>query len=152
MVCLGNICRSPLADGLLREKVKQEGLDVMVDSCGTSGHHAGESPDNRMTKTAKSKGIDISDLRSRQITKADLDDFDIIYVMDESNKENVLKLTSNDEQISKIRIYLNEAFPGQNLEVPDPYYGGDAGFEHVFSLVERNTEEIITKLKSNSLA
>ncbi len=148
MVCLGNICRSPLADGVLRNKVVRHGLSVLVDSCGTSGHHAGELPDERMMKTASRYGYDLSDLRSRQFVKSDFNNFDIIYVMDASNYNNVIKLASNDHEKAKVKMFLNELSPGGNMAVPDPYFGGDQGFEDVFDLVDRTTDVIIQKLKS----
>lgn len=153
MVCLGNICRSPLADGLLRDMLQKEGIEnVFVDSCGTSNHHEGELPDHRMMKTAKNHGVDISYLRSRPLNVDDLDEFDIIYAMDDSNRKNILKLPNASSNKHKIRIFLNELYPGENLEVPDPYFGGQQGFEHVYNLVKDNCEVIINKIKNNSLA
>lgn len=148
MVCLGNICRSPLADGLLRKKVTENKLNVFVDSCGTSGHHVGELPDERMMKTAMNYGYDLSDLRSRQFVKSDFNDFDIIYVMDASNYNNVIKLATTDEDKSKVKMFLNELKPNSNMAVPDPYYGGNQGFQDVFDLVDKTTDVIIQKLKS----
>lgn len=153
MVCLGNICRSPLADGILRDMLQKEGLDhIQVDSCGTSGHHEGETPDQRMMRTATAQGYDISYLRSRPLKDEDLNEFDIIYAMDESNKQNILKLPSAELNTHKIRIFLNELYPGKNMEVPDPYFGGQQGFEHVFNLVKENCEVIVKRLKSNRFA
>ena len=148
MVCLGNICRSPLADGLLRQKIVENKLNVYVDSCGTSGHHVGELPDERMMKTALSYGYDLSDLRSRQFVKSDFSDFDMIYVMDASNYSNVIGLAKGNEEKSKVKMFLNELKPNSNMAVPDPYFGGEQGFEDVFDLVDRTTDVIIQKLKS----
>ena len=148
MVCLGNICRSPLADGVLRNKVVRHGLNVIVDSCGTSGYHAGELPDERMMKTASRHGYDLSYLRSRQFVKSDFNNFDVIYVMDASNYNNVIKLASNDHEKAKVKMFLSELSPGSNMAVPDPYFGGDQGFEDVFDLIDRTTDVIIQKLKS----
>ena len=145
MVCLGNICRSPLAHGLLREKVNNIVMHVMVDSAGTSGHHAGEAPDPRMRSTAKQFGLNIDDLRSRQFSKSDFLNFDLIYVMDASNYNNVISLASSDEDKAKVRLILNESQPGMNLEVPDPYYGGDQGFIDVFNMLDAATDKIIEK-------
>ena len=125
MVCLGNICRSPIADGLLRDKVAQKGLDIEVDSAGTSGFHSGDAPDPRMRATAKSMGVNIYDLSSRQFVQADYDRFDVIYAMDESNRDNMYKLARNEEDKQKVKLILNEIYPGENMSVPDPYYGGD---------------------------
>ncbi|XOV67313.1 MAG: low molecular weight protein-tyrosine-phosphatase [Fluviicola sp.] len=148
MVCLGNICRSPMADGLLRAKVAQEGLNVEVDSAGTSGYHSGEAPDPRMRATAKSKGVDIDDLTSRQFVQEDYDRFDLIYAMDDSNRNNMLKLARNETDEQKVKLILNEIYPGENMSVPDPYYGGDQGFQDVFDLLDRATDKIIADLKS----
>lgn len=148
MVCLGNICRSPMADGLLRMKVEQEGLNVEVDSAGTSGYHIGEAPDPRMRATAKSMGVNIDDLSARQFIQADFDRFDIIYAMDESNRDNMLRLARNDNDKQKVKLILNEIYPGQNMSVPDPYYGGEQGFTHVFNLLDEATSKIISDLKS----
>ena len=143
MVCLGNICRSPLADGLLRDKVEKRNLPIVVDSAGTSAHHVGNSPDPRMVRTANQFGLDISNLRSRQFTLADFDAFDLIYVMDKENLRNVSKLARNTDDMKKVSLILNLISPNQHQEVPDPYYGGDAGFLDVYSLLDRATDHII---------
>jgi protein-tyrosine phosphatase len=146
MVCLGNICRSPLADGLLRDKVQKLNLPVIVDSAGTSGLHAGDKPDHRMIKTARQFGLDISDLRSRKFTEQDFDIFDSIFVMDKDNLHNVSKLARNNVDLQKVTLILDLIEPGKNLEVPDPYYGGDEGFKEVYSLLDRATDQIIHTL------
>lgn len=144
MVCLGNICRSPLADGLLRHKVKSLNLDVVVDSAGTSNYHSGEAPDERMRATAKKKGLSIDDLRARQFIKNDFSMFDLIFVMDKSNYSNVIALAETDEEKSKVHLILNESHPNKNLEVPDPYFGGEQGFFDVYYLLDEATDAIIT--------
>lgn len=149
MVCLGNICRSPLAEGILRNKLLSEGLNVEVDSAGTIGLHAGEKPDQRMRKTALSFGVDIEDLRARQVTKDDLKNFDVIYAMDKSNYSNLLKLTNVEIERSKVRLILDEVEDSNNKEVPDPYFGDEQGFIDVYNLLDRATDKIIEKLKSN---
>ena len=148
MVCLGNICRSPLAEGLLRDKVQE--LDVETDSAGTSAYHVGEAPDPRMIKTGRSKGVNISDLRGRQFVVSDFDEFDKIYVMDASNYRNVINLARNDEDKAKVDFILNELHPGSNSEVPDPYYGGDRGFENVYNMLDQATDNILKKLHDGS--
>lgn len=145
MVCLGNICRSPLADGLLKSKVEAHNLDVEVDSAGTSGHHSGEAPDPRMRATAKSHGLSIDDLRARQFVVSDFDQFDLIYAMDASNYNNILNLARTEEDRNKVFMILNELTPGMNTAVPDPYYGGDQGFEDVYKMLDEATDIIITK-------
>ena len=146
-VCLGNICRSPLADGILREKVKKFNLEIEVDSAGTSNLHAGEAPDKRMIATAKKFGTDISFLRARQFAKSDFKNYDLIYVMDKSNFANVSNLTTNIEELKKLKLILAE-FPTDNLqEVPDPYYGTQADFDYVYRLLDKITNKIIEKIK-----
>ncbi|PWL27748.1 MAG: protein-tyrosine-phosphatase [Fluviicola sp. XM-24bin1] len=147
MVCLGNICRSPMADGLLRAKVAQESLDIEVDSAGTSGYHVGDTPDPRMRATAKSMGVNIDDLTSRQFVQADYDRFDVIYAMDESNRDNMFRLARNEEDKQKVKLILNEIYPGENMSVPDPYYGGDQGFIDVFNMLDEATSKIISDIK-----
>jgi protein-tyrosine phosphatase len=150
MVCLGNICRSPLADGLLRQKVSENNLAVEVDSAGTSAFHVGDAPDQRMTATAKNRGTDISFLRARQFKAKDFQEFDLIYVMDQSNLKNVLSLAKEKEDFKKVKLILNE-ISNADAEVPDPYFGGQAGFEHVYDLLDEATEIIIEKIKKNQL-
>lgn len=150
MVCLGNICRSPLADGLLRKKVIENQLDVEVDSAGTSGHHKGELPDARMMKTASEFDVDLSSLRSRPIVKSDLDYFDVIYTMDRENYWNVYDLCETEEQRKKIIPILDLIYPEENKSVPDPYYGGKQGFVHVYEMLDKATDVIINNyLKEN---
>lgn len=148
MVCLGNICRSPLADGLMRQKVVDHGLPVEVDSAGTGDWHVGEAPDPRMRETAKSKGLSIDDLRGRQFTVEDFDRFDRIFVMDLSNRENVLKLARNDQDKAKVDLLLNLSHPGEDMEVPDPYFGGEEGFQHAYQLVDDATDQLINEMKA----
>lgn len=137
-----------MADGLLRDKVAKENLAVVVDSAGTSGIHAGEAPDPRMRQTAKSMGINIDMLASRKFVKEDFDRFDVIYAMDESNMSNILSLARNDGDRGKVKMILNEIYPGENIPVPDPYYGGDQGFVDVFNMLDEATSKIISDLKA----
>lgn len=148
MVCLGNICRSPMADGLLRDKVSKEKMDVIVDSAGTASYHVGNPPDNRMRATAKSFGVNIDELRARQFVVGDFDEFDLIYAMDESNQSNILRLARNEADIQKVKLILNEIYPGENMSVPDPYYGGDQGFIDVYNMLDQATDKIINDLKA----
>lgn len=149
MVCLGNICRSPLADGILRQKVSEQNLDIYVDSAGTADYHIGAAPDQRMRQTAKKFGYNIDNLRGRQFKVKDFDEFDLIYVMDKSNLSNVLKLARNEEDKQKVSLILNESNPGKDLEVPDPYYGGEQGFIDVFHMLDEATDIILSKIKQN---
>ena len=144
MVCLGNICRSPLAEGIMRSKLSE---DFTVDSAGTGGWHAGELPDKRSIATAKNRGLDITNQRARQFKRSDFEIFDHIFVMDNSNYKDVLALAPNEEAKSKVKLILNEIFPNENVDVPDPYYGGQDGFENVFDMLDQACEEIARKLK-----
>ncbi len=147
MVCLGNICRSPLADGILRYKVKQHNLDIIVDSAGTSSWHKGENPDARATATAKKHGIDISKLVAREFSKKDFQEFDKIYVMDASNYRDVLKLAAGETDEQKVELIMNVVHPEKNQPVPDPYFGGDEGFDNVYKMLDEACEKIIQELK-----
>ena len=133
---------------LLRKKVADAGLDVDVDSAGTSAFHVGNPPDVRMRATAKSMGYPIDDLRSRQFTVQDFDQFDRIFVMDQSNLQDVLSLARSTEDEAKVELILNLSHPNQDLEVPDPYYGGDRGFQEVYQLLDEATDVLLTELKN----
>jgi protein-tyrosine phosphatase len=145
MVCLGNICRSPLAEGILKSKLNSK--HFIVDSAGTGHWHVGDPPDRRSIKVAKKYGIDISGQRGRQFSSKDFNDFDIIYVMDNENKRNVLELAPNENAKEKVKLILNELFENENVDVPDPYHGGDNDFEHVFKLLDEASVIISDKLK-----
>ena len=145
MVCLGNICRSPLADGVLRHKVKERNLPWVVDSAGTASYHIGSPPDPRMVKTASKHGVDIGFLRARQFTSEDFNAFDRILVMDKSNYANVLNLASNQEDINKVMFLMDYLNPMQQKEVPDPYYGAQEDFDVVYKLVDEATDAILIK-------
>lgn len=147
MVCLGNICRSPLAEGILAHKTS--GMNVEVDSAGTQAYHVGEMPDKRSVAIAKQNGIDITNQRARKFKISDFDTFNYIYVMDKSNYKNIVKLARNEKDKQKVKLILNEVFPKENLEVPDPYYGGSSGFENVFNLLNKACDKIVLKLKGN---
>lgn len=144
MVCLGNICRSPMAEGILRRKLDPALFEV--DSAGTANYHVGDPPDSRAVKIAFENDIDISGLRGRQLIAADFDCFDYIYTMDLSNLQNALQLTSNPEHRAKTKLILNELFPGENVEVPDPYYGNERDFRQVFALLDEVCEKIAEKI------
>lgn len=147
MVCLGNICRSPLAEGILKSKIFS--FKTFVDSAGTGAYHVGEMPDKRSISIAKTNGIDISDQKARKFTVEDFDLFDFIYVMDNSNYSNVISLARNEADKLKVKLILNEVFPNENLDVPDPYYGGDFGFKNVFKMLDEACDEIAKKINSN---
>lgn len=148
MVCLGNICRSPVAKGVMRHIAEKEGLEIIVDSAGTSDYHIGEQPDKRSMANARKNGVDISSLRGRQFLKEDFDNFDRIYAMDSSNLNNILALATTDEHRKKVDLLLNEAYPGENRPLPDPYYGNETDFENVFRLAHEACTALAYKLKN----
>ncbi len=144
MVCLGNICRSPLAHGILESKLSTE--EFYVDSAGTGNYHIGSPPDQRSIEVARRFGVNISNQRCRQFQVSDFDYFDLIYVMDKSNLSTVVKLARNPLDISKVHLILNSEEPNHK-EVPDPYYGNHKDFEHVYNLLEEACETISIHLK-----
>ena len=139
MVCLGNICRSPLAEGVLQHLADEQHLGWKVDSAGTGGWHVGEGPDRRSVRTAREHGIDISKQVCRKFRKSDFEEFDHIYVMDKNNLRDILAMAPDEEARKKVKLLLG------NKEVPDPYYDDDL-FEPVFGLVEDGCKEIIKDL------
>jgi protein-tyrosine phosphatase len=143
MVCLGNICRSPLAEGILRAKAKEKGLAIEVDSAGTGGWHAGEAPDRRSQKVALQNGIDISHQKARKFKLQDFDDFDLILAMDTENMKDLLLLAPNEMARAKVKLILNYINPTKNQNVPDPYYGQMADFEAVFNLLDQALEKFL---------
>lgn len=143
MVCLGNICRSPLAEGILKSKVDSN--KVFVDSAGTAGYHVGNAPDQRSIDVARKYGLDIGFQKCRRFSELDFTEFDWIYVMDRSNLSNVMDLAKNTEEINKVRLLLDEVNLGIK-EVPDPYYGGVGGFEDVYQMIDMACEAIAKKL------
>jgi protein-tyrosine phosphatase len=147
MVCLGNICRSPLAEGILQSKVNDT---VFVDSAGTANYHIGELPDKRSIDVANKYGIDITNQRCKHFTSKHFEEFDSIYVMDKSNYENVIKLASSEKDKQKVKLILNESSPNHDLEVPDPYYGGEDGFENVYQMLDEACNVIAKNLKTAS--
>jgi protein-tyrosine phosphatase len=144
MVCLGNICRSPLAEGIMKEKIKKHNLNWQVESAGTSGAHAGELPDPRSVKTARERNIDITDQRSRKFRSYDFEEFDHIFVMDSYNYQDVILLAQNEAEKKKVKLIMNEVEAGRNIAVPDPYYG-EHGFDKVFNMLNEACEKIVEK-------
>lgn len=144
MVCLGNICRSPLAEGILASKLPKD--KFRVDSAGTGSWHIGRSPDERSISTAKKNKIDISLQKGRQFATRDFDIFDYIYVMDNSNYNDVISLSKNPEHRKKVQLILNELFPDENVDVPDPYYGLPNGFDNVYKMLDEACDIIAKKL------
>ncbi|MEO0338011.1 MAG: low molecular weight protein-tyrosine-phosphatase [Bacteroidota bacterium] len=141
-VCLGNICRSPLAEGILQAKVLERGLDWEIDSAGTGAYHIGDLPDPRSIRTARQKGIDITDQRARQIQAKDLKDFDLILTMDQSNYRNVLTLNQSGTLHTKVRPIMSFLPNSPEQDVPDPYWD-DNGFEQVYQMLDAATDALI---------
>lgn len=147
-VCLGNICRSPTADGLMRQLVKEAGLEnkILIDSAGTSGMHSGKGPDARTQAVAKEKGCDLSQLKARQFVAEDFNEFDYILAMDNSNLTNILKLAPNEALKDKAQLFLN--FGNSDLtQVPDPYHGGEEGFYQVYDLILATCKQLLAHLQ-----
>lgn len=144
MVCLGNICRSPLAEGILASKLPKD--KFFVDSAGTGNWHVGKKPDERSIATARKNGLDISTQKAKHFTSKYFDTYDYIFVMDNSNYDDVTLLAKNEEQKSKVRLILDELFPGDNVDVPDPYYGLQNGFDMVYEMLDEATDLLAKKL------
>lgn len=147
MVCLGNICRSPVAEGIMKTKAAKYHLNLAIDSAGTSGWHNGSQPDGRSVKNAAKNGVDISTQESRKVMLSDFELFDVVYAMDKENYNNLINLAPHGLHY-KIKMILNEAYPGEDKSVPDPYYTDD-GFDQVYSLLDEACENIALNIKKN---
>jgi protein-tyrosine phosphatase len=141
MVCLGNICRSPIAHGILQDKIEKLQLPWAVDSCGTSSWHTGERPDSRSIEVALKNDINIADQRAQNFDITMFEEYDHILVMDSNNHKDLMKLAKSEAAKLKVSLLMNYAFPGQNRQVPDPYYEG--GFDVVFEMIEQAINEFI---------
>jgi protein-tyrosine phosphatase len=144
MVCLGNICRSPLAEGLLASKLPED--KFIVESAGTGSWHIGKHPDERSIATAKKNGLDISKQKGKHFTSNLFEEFDYIYVMDASNYANVTSLSKTEIHKEKVKLILDELFPGDNVDVPDPFYGLQNGFDMVFKMLDEATDLLSKRL------
>lgn len=145
MVCLGNICRSPLAEGILQSKV--DSSKIQVDSAGTAAYHVGKLPDKRSIAVAKKYGIDITNQRARKFTEKDFANYDVIFAMDQSNYFAIKDLAIQEQDEDKVHAILDELHLLEGREVPDPYYGGDDGFENVYQMLDKACTVIAEKLK-----
>lgn len=143
MVCLGNICRSPLAEGILTNKAKQAGLRWIIDSAGTGGYHIGEPPHSLSQKVALLNGINISTQQCRQFTKEDMRLFDRIYVMDGENYQEVKRISQGYWDEKKVSLLLEELYPGESRNVPDPWYGTEKDYHAVFEMLSKACDNII---------
>lgn len=146
MVCLGNICRSPMAEGIMRQKIEEYGLDAEVNSCGTASYHIGEAPDHRGIQTLHNYDIDISQHQGQQFKVSDFDIYDLIFAMDTSNYSNLIAKARNKNDKEKLKLLMDETYPGQQKVVPDPYYGGPEDFEETFALVDGACEHLAKRL------
>jgi protein-tyrosine phosphatase len=144
MVCLGNICRSPLAEGILASKLPKN--DFLVDSAGTGHWHVGNPPDKRSILTAEKNGIDITNQRGKLFKATFFQEYDHIYVMDTNNYADVIGMAKSQEDKKKVQLILDELFPGENVDVPDPYNGIQSNFDQVFEMLEEACESIANKL------
>lgn len=143
-VCMGNICRSPAADGIMHHLVRKAGLEdrILIDSAGTGGWHEGSAADSRMRRHAAKRGYQLDSI-ARQVRESDFTDFDMILVMDEQNLREIRPFNPDGSQMKKVRLFCEFAVDRQEKEVPDPYYGGDAGFEQVLDIVENGCERLL---------
>jgi protein-tyrosine phosphatase len=146
-VCLGNICRSPTAEAVFRARTAQAGLDVVIDSAGTSGWHIGEPPDPRSIEAGEARGYSFKGQASRKVIRADFGEFDHILAMDENNMQ-ALKEICPESYLSRVGLFLDYAPNSSEREVPDPYYGGNDGFTHVLDLIEQASDGLIASLKT----
>ena len=143
MVCLGNICRSPLAEGILQQKCKEAGLNWKIDSAGTNGFHNGEAPHFLSQKVASLNGVNISGQQSRQFIQEDFKRFDKIYAMALDIQEEIKEIGKDQFISSKVNLLMNEVYPGQNKEVPDPFYGAEDGYHRIYEMIEIACDAII---------
>ena len=148
MLCLGNICRSPLAEGILQEKARQAGLSWVIESAGTNGFHIGQPPHPLSQKVATLNGIDISRQLSRKFIKADLDQYDKIYIMPADVLDEFHAILGEKTKSDKVEFFLNNLYPGENMDVPDPWYGTEKDYHNAYSLIEKTCTAIV----ENSLA
>lgn len=152
LVCMGNICRSPTAEGVLRQMIRMANLGdrIEVDSAGTHGYHVGEAPDTRTQRAAALRGYNLSQLRSRKVARQDLDYFDLVLAMDKNNLDNLQRMARPD-QLQKIQLFMNYAQNFDDDEVPDPYYGLGHGFDLVLDMVEDASQGLITEIQTKFL-
>lgn len=151
MVCLGNICRSPLAEGILQNKAFAAGLGWSVESAGTNQYHTGEAPHPLSQKVAKLHGINISQQRARSFTAADFDTYDKIYALAGDVLDDIKRISKNKFDAGKVDLLMNELYAGKDMDVPDPYYGPEAGYHKVYKMIEEACDKIIEQYKISSL-
>ncbi|MGN6402167.1 MAG: low molecular weight protein-tyrosine-phosphatase [Flavisolibacter sp.] len=152
MVCLGNICRSPLAEGILQHKANEAGLNWTVDSAGTNSYHIGEPPHPLSQKVAKLNGIDICNQRARRFVKEDIDRYDKIYAMAKDVLDDIKHIAKEKYDPQKVDLFLNELHPGKNASVPDPWYGTEPGYHEVYELISNVCDEIVSKYENAKIS
>jgi protein-tyrosine phosphatase len=145
MVCLGNICRSPLAEGILQHKAKAAGLNWVVESAGTNSYHIGEPPHHLSQKVARLNGVDICEQRARRFVKEDFDHYDKIYAMADDVMDDIRRIAKDKYDPAKVDLFLNELYPGEDRSVPDPWYGTEPGYHQVYKLIDETCDQIISK-------
>lgn len=145
MVCLGNICRSPLAEGILQDKAFKAGLRWSVESAGTGAWHSGQPPHHLSQKVAKMNGIDISSQRAKQFIASDFETYDKIYALADDVLDEIKRIAGKKFNAEKADLLMNEIYPGRNMDVPDPYYGPEQGYHEVYAMIEKSCEAIIGK-------
>lgn len=151
MVCLGNICRSPIAEGVLRKKAREHGLDWTIDSAGTNGYHIGEAPHRFSQKICKQHGIDISRQRALYFLSRHIEEYDLIYALAEDVYEEIKKIGGPNAPMHKVKIFLSELNEGSTESVPDPWYGDESGYLPVYQIIDQTCDAIIAKGKINLL-
>ena len=149
MVCLGNICRSPLAEGILQHKVNEAGLSWKVESAGTNSYHIGEPPHHLSQKVAQLNGINICDQRARRFKPSDLEEYDLLYAMSKDVIDDMKTMAGNNWQQEKVKLLMDELHPGQQRDVPDPWYGPEPGYHEVYKMIEAACEKILKKAQIN---
>jgi len=145
VVCLGNICRSPLAEGILKQKSEDLNLGLEIDSAGTNGYHTGEAPHHLSQKVARLHGIDIGNQIARRFKKSDMEEFDQIYAMASDVMEEMKQIAGNAFRPEKVKLFLDELYPGEHMDVPDPWYGSEDGYHEVYDLINRASDAIVYK-------
>jgi protein-tyrosine phosphatase len=147
MVCLGNICRSPLAEGILKHKAKEAGLNWVVESAGTNGYHVGEAPHSLSQKVARLNGIDICEQKARKFVRKDFEEYDMIYAMAEDVVADMRSIAGKSFNENKVDLLLNELYPGKNMDVPDPWYGPEPGYHEAYALIDKACEMIVERFR-----
>ncbi|RLD45802.1 MAG: low molecular weight phosphotyrosine protein phosphatase [Bacteroidetes bacterium] len=143
MVCLGNICRSPMAEGIVAREFSNRGINIQIDSAGTAAYHIGEGADSRAQVELRKHDIDISNERAQKFVPAHFSEYDMIFAMDKQNYLDIVAQARNKKERDKVVLFMELSMPGQDISVPDPYYGGDEGFEEVYKMIKLSAEKLV---------